>query len=130
MVTFKRENGMCPYYISNGIKYYIMDRHIGGNDYEYRLESRPVKTECKSFNTLDDVVKYLHARPWDYHKEYSNLYKFYIDKKVYIYNADNKLLKELKEPKVLTGWCDSFEECLKVAKKILESEMGEQLSIL
>ncbi len=114
--------------VANGIKYYIMDRYIGGNDYEYRLESKPVKTECMAFNTLYDAVKYLHARPWDYHEEYSNLYKFYIDKKVYIYDADSKLLRELKDPEVLTGWHDSFEECLQTAKLILEDKLVEWYS--
>ena len=129
MVTFKRENGLCPYYISNGIKYYIMDRHIGGNDYEYRLESRPAKTEYMKINTLKDAVKYLNAKPWEYHKEYSIIYEIRKGEKLYIYNADKKTLRELKEPDVLTGWHDSYEECLKVAKQIIESEIGEQISI-
>ena len=130
MITFKRENGVCPYCVVNGTRYYIMDRHISGNDYEYRLESMPAKKKCMKFSTLEDAVKYLKAKPWEYHKEYSNIYKIRKGEKLYIYNTDKNTLLELKEPDVLTGWHDSYEECLKLAKQILESEMGEQISIL
>ena len=106
-----------------------MDRFVGGSDYEYRLESIPVKTEYMKFNTLKDAVKYLNAKPWEYHEEYSNIYEIRKGEKLYIYNADKKSLRELKKPDVLTGWHDSYEECLKVAKRILESEIGEQISI-
>lgn len=130
MVTFRTGGGECPYYIANGIKYFIQDRNAGGGTYEYSLQCTDAKTERIKMDSLENAVKYLGCGWWNARMEYEGIYTIHLEGKIYVFNDRIKALWQLKEPLILTGWYDSYRDCLKASKEIVEREIGQQISFL
>lgn len=131
--VFKSERGYCPHCVAFGKIYFIQDRYIGGEKYEFALMSRP--SEKKAPQKFEDVKKMVSSLV---HSEISddiaaNLllsqmteyqcgsYRL-IEKGGMRFVWDNlkKELREYAEPKQETGYCDTYLECLRLAKEILK----------
>lgn len=120
MATFKVENGLCPYYVAGGVKYYIQDRYVGGDKYEYRLEATPLQVDTIKLDNIEAAAKHLGLKPGRWYREYSDIYELHQEGKRFAYNAKTQLLREIPEPEILTGWFDSYLECLRISKEIVE----------
>ena len=142
--AFRSERGLCPKCIAFGKIYFIQDRYIGGEKYEYALMSKPVKSKIQKFSDVKKMVNYLFeekitdniainlllSQMTIYQSgSYRMLEKNGIK---YVWDETQKELRELIEPKQETGYFDTYLECLNTAKKILENEelknKGIQLS--
>lgn len=144
--VFKNERGYCPQCIAFGKVYFIQDRYIGGEKYEYALMSKPCnkKTGQKfqdakkmvSYLVGDDItdeitVNLLLSQMTIYQcGQYQMIEK---DNKKYVWDGLKKELREYIEPKQETGFCNTYLECLSMAKEILkkreQESLGTQLSL-
>jgi len=144
--VFKSKRGYCPQCIAFGKVYFIQDRYIGGDKYEYALMSRPLEEKAPihfinikmmlsnligSKVTDDIAVNLLLNQMTEYqcssHRmiEHNNI--------KYIWNDERKELREFTEPKQETGYCSTYLECLNMAKEILKKQeresMGTQMNL-
>lgn len=144
--VFKSENGYCPQCIAFGKVYFIQDRYIGGEKYEYALMSRDLaKRKFQKFTdakkmvssligseiTDDIAVNLLLSQMTLY--QIGSLRMIENDGVKYVWDSNNKVLREYVESKQETGYCNTYLECLNMAKEILkkmEQEfIGMQLSL-
>lgn len=144
--VFRSENGLCPKCTAFGRVYYIQDRYCGGDKYEYALMSKPVeKTETKHFKNKNEMVSSLLgtvitdeiavnltlSQMTIY--QCGSLRMMDQNGKKYVWDETKKELREYTEPKQETGYCDTYLECLNMAKEILEKKeqdnYGKQLSL-
>ena len=146
--VFKSERGYCPQCIAFGKVYFIQDRYLGVDKYEYALFSRPEekKTPIK-FPNIGKMVSYIYNSDFADDKLAIENYLNYItveqcsnarllekgDKK-YVWDELKKELREYTEPKQETGYCNTYLECLNMAKDILKKKeiesTGIQMSLL
>ena len=144
--AFKSERGYCPRCVAFGKVYFIQDRYIGGEKYEYALMSRTLQKKVpKKFEDVkkmmsmligseitDDIaVNLLLSQMTVYQcSSYRMIEK---DGVKYVWDDRNKELRDYTEPKQETGYCDTYLECLNMAKEILKKRelesMGTQLSL-
>lgn len=137
---FSSKNGYCPKCSVFGRTWYIQDREIGEGKYEYCLmsvtEDEPKKYE---FQNKSDLAKWLNedqsnavyeaavadmiiSRWTDWRANYSDKALIVWHNTEYIYDKCKNTLTAIQERKQETGWHDSYHECLKVAKTILEKQ--------
>ncbi|MDD7739781.1 MAG: hypothetical protein PUJ62_06875 [Lachnospiraceae bacterium] len=137
--TFKSENGCCPKCIAFGREYYIQDRYLGGDKYEYALMSKPLVTAepvhykdvCEMLSNLlgtvitDNVTAdlLLSQRTICRSASFRMLEQ---NGKKFVWNEMQNELREYTDPKQETGYCDSYRECLNMAKEILEKKEREE----
>ena len=144
--VFKSEKGYCPKCIAFGKVYFIQDRYIGGEKYEYALMSRPLEKKAPAHFTnvkkmvssligseiTDDIaVNLLLSQMTEYQ---CNSYRMIESDGVkYVWDDKHNELREYTEPKQETGYCNTYLECLNVAKEILEKEnrkrIGTQMTL-
>lgn len=144
--VFRSERGFCPQCIAFGNVYFIQDRYIGGEKYEYALMSRPLKKPIpKHFKNVremvssligsditDDItVNLLLSQMTEYQCTSCRMIKN--DGVKYVWDDTRKELREYTEPKQETGYCSTYLECLNLAKEFLEKKerecIGTQLSL-
>lgn len=136
--TFVSKDGFCPSCVAFGKRWFIKDRYIGGEKYEYALMSRlleekspanfaNVKEMVSSLvgsEITDDIAVNLLLSQMTEYKCSSHRMIEYNDIK-YIWNEERKELREYKEPKQETGYCNTYLECLNMAKEILKKREQE-----
>ena len=140
---FSAKNGFCPKCSAFGRTWFIQDKYIGGDTYEYCLmsvtEEKPKKyvigskrelakwlNEDKSNANYDDALADLIiARYIDWKADYSDRAMIVWHGNEYIYHKAKHTLTAIPERKQETGWYDSYRECLKAAKEILEKQERE-----
>ena len=140
--VFKSERGYCPQCIAFGKVYFIQDRYIDGEKYEYALMSRPVEKKVGlkfqdaknmvSFfvgnDIMDDIAVNLLLSQMTVYK-CSNYRMIEYDGVKYVWNNKTKELREYTEPKQETGYCNTYLECLNMAKDILKKKEIESTGI-
>ena len=144
--VFRSENGCCPKCTAFGRVYYIQDRYLGGEKYEYALMSKPAKNqESKHFKdknemvgsllgivTTDDIAVNLYLNQMTVY-QCGNLRMLERNGKKLIYDDTKKELREYTEPKQETGFCDGYLVCLIMAieflKKNEQESSGMQVSL-
>lgn len=140
--AFKSERGYCPQCVAFGRVYFIQDRYIGGEKYEYALMSRPVKKksarkfsdakETVSFlfdeNITDDITINLLLSQITAYKSgpYRIIEKDGVE---YVWDESKKELREYTKPKQETGYCSTYLECLNMSKKILKKKEQENVGM-
>lgn len=143
--TFKSERGYCPKCTAFGKVYFIQDRHIGGEKYEYALMSRTAeKKAAQKFQNVKEMVSSFMGKITDNIAVNLMLSQMTVyqcgqyrmvewDGIKYIWDNQKKELSEYEEPKQETGYCDSYSECLNMAKEILkrieQEREGMQLTL-
>lgn len=144
--VFKGEKGYCPRCVAFGRVYFIQDRYIGGEKYEYALMSKPAeKKNAQKFpdvkrmvsflfreNITDDIATNLLLSQITVCK--SDSYRMIEKDGVkYVWDGSKNELREYTEPKQETGYCNTYLECLDMAKEILkrkeQESAGMQLSL-
>lgn len=144
--VFKGEKGYCPQCVAFGRVYFIQDRYVGGEKYEYTLMSRSFeKNPPQKFRDAKEMVSSLIGSEISddiavnlllsqmtvyqcssYRLVEKNNTKF-------IWDESKKELREYTEPKQETGYCNTYLECLNMAKEILkrkeQESAGMQLSL-
>lgn len=137
--VFKSERGYCPQCIAFGKVYFIQDRYIGGEKYEYALMSRPVekkiglkfknvKNMVSSFvgnDITDDIAVNLLLSQMTVYR-CSNYRMIEQNGVKYVWDSQKKELREYTEPNQETGYCDTYLECLNMAKEILKKMERER----
>ena len=136
--VFRKKDGYCPSCNAHGRTWYIQDRYVDKNTYEYCLMSRsnedPEVLKFKNkkevaawlndyeagHEIIDDLVDYLVSR-W-VKVEYSNFCLVEKDGVHYRYDKDCYTLTVLLKSKQETGWYDRYIECLIDAKEILREK--------
>lgn len=144
--VFKAEKGYCPKCIAFGKVYFIQDRYIGGEKYEYALMSKPLEKKIpRHFENIkkmvssiiceeitDDIAANLILSQMTEYRcsSYRLIEK---DGVKYVWDDKDKELREYIEPKKETGYFDTYLECLNIAKKILkkreQEDSGTQMSL-
>ena len=136
--AFRSENGSCPKHTAFGREYYIQDRYCGGDKYEYVLMSRPAeKPKAKHFKNKNEMVSNLLGTVIT-DEIAANLLLSQMtvyqcvsfrmleqNGKKYVWDDTKNELRKCTEPKQETGYCDTYLECLNMAKGILEKEEQE-----
>lgn len=130
--VFKSERGYCPQCVAFGKIYFIQDRYVGGEKYEYALMSRSAeKKVAQKFHDIKKMVSFFAGNDITDNIAVNLLlsqmtvyqcshYRMIEQNGVkYIWDNKNKELREYTEPKQETGYCDSYMECLNIAKEIL-----------
>lgn len=143
---FRSKNGCCPQCIAFGKIYFIQDRHIGGEKYEYALMSKPIKTKTWIFSDTKNMISFLAGEEIT-DDIATNLYMSQMtvyqcsSRRIletngvkYIWDSYQKELRKLVEPEQETGYCSTYWECLNLSKEILKNleqkDAGIQLSFL
>lgn len=142
-IKFTREDGLCPYYIGFGRKWYIQDKDAGWGAYDYCLMSVPDKEpESFKFETKQNVAKWLKEIEYDMddwdakmligqHVVYSTQDSAILEKDGVEYSWDkttNKV-RRIFEPKQETGWFSKYYECLEESKKYISKFEATQLDL-
>ena len=144
--SFKSERGYCPQCIAFGKVFFIQDRYVGGERYEYALMSRPVEkkavfkfkdaNDMVSFLVGDDItddiaVNLLLSQMSVY--QCSNYRMIEHDGVKYIWDSKKKELRKYIEANKETGYFDTYLECLNMSKEILKKleceKEGMQLTL-
>ena len=148
--TFKSINGFCPSCKAFGRIWYIKDRCISNNVYEYALMSKELKTRpVYKFKKHAEIAKWLNKDESNCEydeltidiiinrhivKDFTNMALIERDGIQYRFDKQANTLAVLPQYKQETGWHEKYTDCLKVAKEILqkmyEEQTGEQLSFL
>ena len=148
--TFRSVNGFCPSCKAFGRVWYIKDRCISNNIYEYCLMSKELKERpVYRFKNHAEIAKWLNKD--ESNCEYDELTTEIIinrstitnyadmalverDNIQYKFDKRKNTLAELVQQKQETGWHEKYIDCLKVAKEILqkmyEEQTGEQISFI
>ena len=140
--TFVSKDGFCPTCVAFGKKWFIQDRYIGGGKYEYALMSRPLEKKAtthfvnvkKMVSSIigseisDDIAANLLLSQMT---EYQcDSYRMIENNGVkFVWDGKRKELREYTEPKQETGYCNTYLECLNIAKEILNKQEQETLGI-
>lgn len=140
--VFKSENGCCPRCIAFGKVYFIQDRYLGGDDYEYALMSRSAKRkppmqfagrkELVSWLVNDMICDDITANLLLSHMTLDRCsHRRMIENngKKYVWDDESKKLWEYEEPSQETGFCETYLECLNMAKEILRKKERENAGI-
>lgn len=136
--VFKGERGYCPQCVAFGRVYFIQDRYIGGEKYEYALMSRPLKKKTpqkfgdfkKMVSSLigleisDDIAANLLLVQMTVY-QCSSYLLIEKDGTKFVWDNLKKELRECTEPKQETGYCNTYLECLNMAKEILKKRKQE-----
>lgn len=133
---FTATNGKCPSCIAFGRKWYIQDRNAGGGEYEYCLMS--VSTEPSKmlkFKSKKEVAEWLndtHGIRSDDIADYIISTKMLVNyqecvmleknDRRYRFHKKTNTLTELKKSVQETGYFERYNECLRIAKEILEKK--------
>ena len=146
-ITFKRENGQCPYFNYKGTHYYLLeDNRFGG--YEWCLMCYKLNTFEKKFKSELELRNWLYdddmtEKQFEYLKEkfgqtawyrniihkncdYSDSAWLAINGKDYNFDKKNLIIKELPKRNQLTSW-GTYEEILQEAKNYLQKLMDEEV---
>lgn len=136
--VFRSGNGCCPQCIAFGKVYFIQDRYIGGEKYEYALMSRDIeKKDSKHFSDIKELVSFLVDSEItddiaaNLLLNQITLYQCaslrMIEKNgvKYVWDNLNNKLREYIEPRQETGYCNTYLECLNMAKEILDKKEQE-----
>ena len=136
--TFVSKDGFCPSCVALGKRWFIKDRYIGGEKYEYALMSRSLEEKVPIHFTnikmmvsnlvgleiTDEIaVNLLLSQITEYQCSSYRMIE-YNDIK-YIWNDERNELREYTEPKQETGYCSTYLECLYMAKEILKKREQE-----
>lgn len=144
---FTSEKGYCPQCIAFGKRYYIQDKYIGADEYNYALMSIPLdREEPKQFKDKKELMSYLlnsvvndditaNLLMSQRVIRSSGSYKMLEENGMqYIWSEEHKTLRVYVEPKQETGYFENYLDCLTMAKKILldmeYQRNGKQLSLL
>lgn len=143
--VFKANDGLCPKCMAFGKIYFIQDRYIGAEKYEYVLMSRPTGRNAKKFVDVNRMVNFLLGENLtdsiaiNLILNQMTIYQSSTHRMLekdgikYVWDETQKELREYMEPKQESGYCDTYLECLNLAKKILQDEelksSGTQLSL-
>lgn len=141
---FVEKDGHCPECVAFGKRYYIRDMHIGAGKYSYALMSEPAMREKPMYfrdkaalvsyfaeQVIDDELAVdLLLDQWTIYQVSSGRI-LVVGGTAYSWIEESKTLRKLTEPKQETGYCDTYWDCLHMAKKILSkleaSECGNQM---
>lgn len=145
-IVFKKENGCCPYFVHNGIKYYLDEDKPFGK-YEWCLmchsltvQSKTFKSELELSNWLrnDDLtqeqfdeLKDKYGENWWYRYYIKNNFDWsdsaWLVAKDKDWRFDKKELKltELPKREQLSAW-GTYEETLSFAREYLTRIMEEE----
>ena len=139
---FKTQNGSCPTCVAFGRIWYIQDREIGTNCYEYALYSKSAEPPKEyHFKTKRDVAKFLNDCK-DNKAIYDELTTEYIISRqtvvecwetsmitkngiLYRFDKNKNTLTEIHESRQETGFM-SYLACLNIAKDILQKTSVKQ----
>ena len=136
--TFTAKDGHCPGCNAFGRRWYIQDKYIGGDKYEYALMSRSLAIEEPLvFLNKGHLAKWLNGDGSDRNYE-DDIADFIISRHIYFDSSDKALLSKdginyiYDKAKITltksvdsvqeTGWCSTYLECLNMAKDILKSK--------
>lgn len=137
--TFKSQNGYCPQCVAFGRIYYIQDRYIGEGKYEYALMSGSLEKKIpRKYLNAEKMVSSLIGSEYSDDIASVNLLLSQMtfrrcgpyrliehDGIKYVWDELKKELREYTEPKQETGYCDTYLECLNMAKEILKAKEQE-----
>ena len=140
--VFKAEGGCCPQCIAFDRVYFIQDKYIGGDKYEYALMSRPIEKKVAqkfldekgmiSFllkqDISDEIAANLLLSQMTVYRSGTRRMLEYNETK-YVWDSIKKELKEYIEPIQETGYCDTYTECLNLAKDILKMKETESIGV-
>ena len=119
--TFVSKDGFCPSCVAFGKRWFIKDRYIGGDKYEYALMSRYLEEKVPTHfanvkmmvsslvgsEITDEIaVNLLLSQITEYQCSSYRMIE-YNDIK-YIWNDERKELREYTEPKQETGYCSTY----------------------
>lgn len=148
--TFRAVNGFCPSCKAFGRIWYIQEKCISNNTYEYALMSKELKERpVYRFKNHAEIAKWLNKdeKEWKYDElttdflihqytvsDYTDMALIERDDIQYRFDKKKNTLTELPQSRRETGWHEKYNDCLKVAKAILqkmyEEQTGEQLTLL
>lgn len=127
MITFKAENGMCPYFMYDGTLYYILEEKNrsswidGDHTYELRSRKQMVKvTEYKTAKEIDEVIKGIGAYLYITHFA-DRAYK----KGQKLYCVSGLTITERYDYESLSGQFETYAECLEFSKKYIQNIIDE-----
>lgn len=137
--AFRSENGCCPKCIAFGREYYIQDRYLGGDKYEYALMSKPIATAdpvhfkdaSEMLGSLlgtvitDEIAADLLLSQITVYRS-ASFRMLEQNGKKYVWNEMENELREYTDPKQETGYFDTYRECLSMSKEILEKKEQEE----
>jgi hypothetical protein len=134
-ITFKAENGMCPYFIYNDTKFYIQDQRQG-NEWKYCLCSFKLEDQVYNFEDIKKAKEFLESKEAVFKYSYSPG-DFYTSRRYnFVIKQNESKIKIIQRfnSEYESGWFDNYLDCLNwskeyVAKTIKLSE-PEQLMIL
>lgn len=129
-IAFKSENGCCPSFEYQGVKYYINDVDWRG-EREYQLFSKKLDTKEVTFYSPDGVKDYLDENKATYF--YScNSFQGY-ENKTHIFRVEGRKITVRHKEKEIGYSYKLYVDCLKRAKEFLETVVNRdepvQLSI-
>lgn len=143
--VFTAKNGCCPECIAFGRRWYIMDRHLYGDTYEYCLMS--VSTEPQpvyQFNSrrdlaswLNDIEDYTEKDEWwiDFfirrwiRQDYADVALIEKNGIQYRYDKEKHTLTALPERRQESCWYEKYRECLAHSKEILRKMQSNSQAI-
>ena len=143
-ITFKSQNGFCPSCTLFGRIWFIQDKEIHTNTYEYCLMSKDAnQPKTYAFKTKKEIAEFLNeSKLQDNEITINYIINRHITincfdvalvkrgKEYFRYNKVRNTLTEVKEEQQETGYFPTYLECLRMAKEMLEQmEQQNQLTL-
>lgn len=115
-IAFRSHDGLCPYFIYKGYKFYIQDSRESHGNYTYSLYLRHLKEKTEVFvdaETAIDYIKKIKNIRFVYRSSDTH---FYTDTlRYYIVTGNRVKIRPTEKP--LSGSFDNYADCLTFAKK-------------
>lgn len=115
-VKFTREDGCCPYFLYENVKFYIQDTRDYKDEFVYQLYSKNLNSEYVSFCSTEEVDAYLKTvkgLKFVIRTDRAALYQT----ASYYYRVMGKILCKYETPTPLGGSYESYIDCLEFSKK-------------
>ena len=131
-ITFKAENGHCPYFIYENTRFYIQDEKQS-DQWEYSLCSMKLEKHVYNFKTIEEATEFLDNIKAHLEARFSASELWKTKTHIYSLQKDKNNIKitERLDYKQESGWFDSYLDCLKWSKeyvaKIIKASEPEQL---
>lgn len=142
--VFSNKNGCCPECNAFGRKWYIMDRLLYDNVYEYCLMSMPLTPQpVYQFKDKASLAAWLNGSG-DFSKHDDLWLDYFISRWIkddcndvalvekdgiqYRYEKAHNILKALPERRQESGWYEKYRECLTDAKVFLKNKRAKNSS--
>lgn len=124
-VTFRTENGCCPYFIWQDTMFYIQDRTDFKGHYTYALYCKSTEPEkVMEFSNKEEVRKYIQSNQLRiaYSSGERCLYRDRL--REYIVEGTTVIVK--LKPKMLSDEFPKYLDCLEYAKQYVADYIGRQ----